>query len=99
MAQSNTTVKSAYRTYCELKGVEAIAFYADARLVAITKDAAKENNQKHTEWLRDALITAVRADGFDYTVETKASLQDEVAALRAELAALKAKDATEEAGA
>lgn len=102
MAQDTTatvtvTVKSAYAQYCETKGVKPIALYVDKSLEALTKEAATQQGKKHTEWLRDTLIDAVRAQGFVYTPETKESLKDQVARqaqeledLRAQLAASKA---------
>ncbi len=88
-----TVTVSAHAAYCETKGIKPIAFYADATLEKLTKEAAAKVGKKHTVWLRDVLANAVRAEGFTYEPESKETLKEQIARLTAEMESLKAANA------
>lgn len=62
----------------------------DARLGELMHKAAAKAGMKHLAWVRSIMVDAVNAAGFEYVPETKESLKDELARMKAELAAAQA---------
>lgn len=81
--------KSVYAQYCESKGVKGLGLYIDEKLVELMDKAASDAGVKRNEWVLSRMIEGVRDAGYEYAVQTKETLQDEVARLRAEIEAMR----------
>jgi hypothetical protein len=96
MARSIETSDSAYAQYCREKGIKILGTSLDATLFDLTQDAAQARNITHAAWVREALISQVHEEGFEYLPPTPANLKEVVATQAQRIAELEAKLAKQE---